>query len=389
QEVTTRDLYDLASMTKATSTISAVMKLYDESKLKLSASISNYVPVLKGTDKSDITVRDALLHESRLPAFIPYYMNAIDKDSYEGKLFNKTRTPLYSIEFDAATYAQDYKFKPDMVSTTPKAGFLPLADGLYINKTYNDTIVNEIANSKLTKRKGYLYSCLNFMLLKEVAEKISNKDLNTFVQENFFRKLGAVTTTYNPLTKFDKKRITPTEKDDFLRKQLVQGYVHDEGAAFMGGISGNAGLFSDANDIAKLYQMWLNKGTYGGEEYLSAKTCRLFMNTKSAISRRGLGFDKPETRTDKGSPTSRSTPASTFGHTGFTGTCFWVDPDNNLIYILLSNRINDKRSHNALSSLDIRSRIQEEIYLAIKRGNSPQETIINTNTYNEQTTDAE
>ena len=137
------------------------------------------------------------------------------------------------------------------------------------------------------------------------------------------------------MTKFDKQRIVPTEKDDFLRKQLLQGYVHDEGAAFMGGISGNAGLFSDANDIAKLYQMWLNMGTYGGEEYLSPKTCQLFLQAKSGISRRGLGFDKPETTTGKSSPTALSAPAGTYGHTGFTGTCFWVDPDNNLIYIFL------------------------------------------------------
>ncbi|MBN9301051.1 MULTISPECIES: glycoside hydrolase family 3 N-terminal domain-containing protein [Dysgonomonas] len=391
QKVTNTDLYDLASMTKATATVPAVMKLYDDAKLKLNTPISNYVSALKGTDKSDITVRDALLHESRLPAFIPYYMNAIDEDSYEGKLFNRTQTSLYSAQFDANTWARtDYKFKPSMVSQTPKAGFLPLAEGLYINETYSDTIISEIAKSKLSKRKQYVYSCLNFMLLKEVVEKISKEDLNTFVEENFFSKLGATTTTYNPLTKFDKQRIVPTEKDDFLRKQLLQGYVHDEGAAFMGGISGNAGLFSDANDIAKLYQMWLNMGTYGGEEYLSPKTCQLFLQAKSGISRRGLGFDKPETTTGKSSPTALSAPAGTYGHTGFTGTCFWVDPDNNLIYIFLSNRVNDKRTHNAISTLNIRTRIQEEIYSAMKKGTVSQETnITNTNTNDKQKTDAE
>ncbi|NDV93811.1 glycoside hydrolase [Dysgonomonas sp. 521] len=391
RKVDNTDIYDLASMTKATATLPAVMKLYDQSKLKLSSEISSFVPLLKGTDKSDITVRDALLHESRLPSFIPYYMNAIDKDSYEGKLFNRTWTSLYSAEFDSNTYARtDYRYKPDIVSKTAKINFLPLADGLFINKSYNDTIIAAIANSKLNRRKSYVYSCLNFMLLKEVVEKISKEDLNSFVQENFFGRLGSTTTTYNPLTKFSKERIVPTEKDDFLRKQLVQGYVHDEGAAFMGGISGNAGLFSNANDIAKLYQMWLNKGTYGGEEYLSAKTCRLFMNTKSGISRRGLGFDKPEPNTAKSSPTSPSTPVSTYGHTGFTGTCFWIDPDNHLIYIFLSNRVNDKRTHKAISSLNIRSRIQEEIYWAMKRGNSPHETLTtkNTNT-DDETTDSE
>jgi len=386
QAVTNDDIYDLASMTKASATLPAVMKLYDDSKLKLSTPISTYVAPLKGTDKSGITVREALLHESRLPSFIPYYMNAIDQTSYEGRLFSGTRTPLYTNEFDTGTWTRsDYKYKAAIISATPKSGFLPLADNMYVNKAYTDTIINAIANSKLNKRKGYLYSCLNFMLLKEVVEKIAKEDLNTYVQKNFFHKLGATTTTYNPLTKFDKNRIVPTEMDGFLRKQLVQGYVHDEGAAFMGGIAGNAGLFSNANDLAKLYQMWLNKGTYGGEEYLSAKTSQLFTNTRSSISRRGLGFDRPDPRTNKSSPTSFSTPNSTYGHTGFTGTCFWVDPDNNLIYILLSNRVYTTRTHKELMSMGIRQRVQEEIYRAMKKGASSETLTINTNTDDEQT----
>lgn len=365
--VTNDDIYDIASMTKASATLPAVMKLYDKKKISLNDPISEYVPALKGTDKSSITIRDALFHESRLPSFIPYYMDAIDQSSYIGRLFSREGTSLYLAEFDAGTWARtDYKYKSNLVSAIPKEGFVPLADNLYINKSYNDTIVSAIANSRLTKRKSYLYSCLNFMLLKEVVEKVSKEDLNTYVQENFFRKLGSITTTYNPLNHFSKEQIAPTEQDDFLRKQLLQGYVHDEGAAFMGGISGNAGLFSNANDLAKLYQMWLNKGLYGGEEYLSKNTCTVFTNTKSGISRRGLGFDKPETRTNKSSPTSISTPASTYGHTGFTGTCFWIDPDNDLIFIFLSNRVYPKRTHKDLMSLGIRPRIQEEIYKAIR-----------------------
>ena len=174
-------------------------------------------------------------------------------------------------------------------------------------------------------------------------------------------------TTYNPLTKFAKSRIVPTENDQFLRKQLLRGYVHDEGAAFMGGISGNAGLFSNANDLVKLYQMILDGGTYGGERYLSEKTCKIFTSTKSGISRRGLGFDKPEGQTSKYSPTSYSTPVSTYGHTGFTGTCFWIDPENDLIYIFLSNRVNDSRTHKELMTMRIRERIQETIYKALDK----------------------
>lgn len=389
RKVTDSDIYDIASMTKATATVPAVMKLYDENKLKISSPISSYVPALKGTNKSQITLREALFHETGLPSFLPYYMNAIDKSSYKGKLFNRTRTALYSAQFDSDTWARiDYRFNPKMVSSTAKPGFLPLADGLYINKVYKDTIISTIADAKLRPRKNYLYSCLNFMLLKEAVENVAKEDLNSFLQKSYFKKLGATTTTYNPLTKFDKSRIVPTEKDDFLRKQLIQGYVHDEGAAFMGGISGNAGLFSTANDLAKLYQMWLNEGTYGGEKYLSKNTCQLFTKTKSPASRRGLGFDKPETRTNKSGPTAPSAPASTYGHTGFTGTCFWIDPQNQLIYIFLSNRVYEKRTHKEIMSMGIRQRIQEEIYRAMKKGSAPLEAEdinINTDTDDEET----
>ena len=388
RKVTNDDIYDLASMTKASATVPAVMKLYDDSKINLNSPLSTYVPALKGTDKSRITVREALFHETGIRAFIPYYLNAIDKSSYEGKLFNRRRSALYSIQFDETTWARnDYKFMSDMVSVTPKSGFLPLADKMYINKVYKDTIVSAIVESKLRPRKTYLYSCLNFMLIKEAVEKIANEGLDSYVQSNFFKGLGAVTTTYNPLKKFQKDIIVPTEKDDFLRKQLIQGYVHDEGAAFMGGVSGNAGLFSNANDLAKLYQMWLNGGTYGGERYLSERTCRLFTKTKSTTSRRGLGFDKPETRTNKSSPCSFSTPASTYGHTGFTGTCFWIDPDNNLIYIFLSNRVYTKRTHKKLMTMAIRQRIQEEIYKAMKKAKTidDETTITNTEEDDEQT----
>ncbi|MDH6355757.1 beta-N-acetylhexosaminidase [Dysgonomonas sp. PH5-45] len=369
KEVSVTDIYDIASMTKATATLPAVMKLYDEKKISLLDKLSKHVPVLRETDKAAITIKEALFHETGITSFIPYYMPAIDTDSYEGKLFGAKKTEVYNALFDAGTWARtDYKYRPNLISTTPRKGFeLQVADGLYANVAYKDVILNEIAGSKLRASKKYLYSCLNFMLLKEVVEQVSKKGLDVFVQQNFFRPLGATTTTYNPLKKFGKDRIIPTEKDDFLRKQLLQGYVHDEGAAFMGGVSGNAGLFSNANDLAKLYQMFLNEGVYGGERYLSRATCATFTKTKSANSRRGLGFDKPEPRNEKTSPCSPQTPLSTYGHTGFTGTCFWIDPDNELIYIFLSNRVNDKRTHKALMSLNIRPRIQEVIYNAMKK----------------------
>jgi len=362
------NIYDIASMTKATATIPALMKLYDEKKIALQTPLSKYVAALKGTDKSGITVKEALLHETGLTSFIPYYMPSIDKNSYSGRLFSNRGGGVYNVHLDNSTWARtDYKFRSNLISAKSGPGFeLQIAEGLYVSPIYKDSIIALIAQSKLRPRKDYRYSCLNFMLLKEAIEVEAKTDLNTFVQNNFFRKLGSTTTTYNPLTKFDKSEIVPTERDAFLRKQLLQGYVHDEGAAFLGGISGNAGLFSNANDLAKLYQMWLNMGEYGGERLLSKETCRLFTTTKSAKSRRGLGFDKPDIRNNKLSPCSPQTPVNTYGHTGFTGTCFWVDPDNKLIYIFLSNRIYDKRTNKGLMELNIRSRIQEEIYNSLR-----------------------
>ncbi|MDL2215328.1 serine hydrolase, partial [Dysgonomonas sp. OttesenSCG-928-M03] len=367
--VTNEDIYDIASMTKASATIPAVMKLYDDKKITLQTPLSKSVPQLRGTDKANLTIRQALFHETGLRSFIQYYLPAIDQNSYMGNLFSYKRADGYPAMIDNGAWARnDFRYKPNLISTVSKPGFTKqVADGLFVSDAYNDTIVQMIADSKLRAKKSYLYSCLNFMLLKEVVEDISKTDLNTFVQDNFFHKLGAATTTYNPLTKFDKSMIAPTERDDFLRKQLLQGYVDDEGAAFLGGISGNAGLFSSANDLAKLYQMWLNGGVYGEERYLSQETVQLFTTTKSPNSRRGLGFDKPDMFSSKASPTSPQTPASVYGHTGFTGTCFWVDPDNNMIYIFLSNRVNESRTHKKLMSLNIRPRIQEVIYNAMNQ----------------------
>lgn len=368
RNVTNEDLYDIASMTKASATIPAIMKLYDDKQISLQTPISKHVAQLKGTDKEKITIREALFHETGLPAILAYYMPAIDKSSYSGNLFSYKPADGYPALIDNNAWARnDFKYNSELVSSINKKGFSrQVAEGIYMSDSYNDTIVQRIADSKLRAKKSYLYSCLNFMLLKEVVENLTRTDLNTFLQDSFYEKLGATTTTYNPLKKFEKDQIVPTEKDDFLRQQLLQGYVHDEGAAFLGGISGNAGLFSSANDLAKLYQMWLNGGTYGGERYLSKETVRLFTSTKSPNSRRGLGFDKPDMQSSKASPTSPQTPASVYGHTGFTGTCFWVDPDNNLIYIFLSNRVNNTRTNKNLMNLNIRSRIQEVIYNAIK-----------------------
>ena len=227
--------------------------------------------------------------------------------------------------------------------------------------------MQDIKDSRLGTRGKYVYSCINFIMLKMMAENLMKQPMDQLLHNDFYSRLGAWHTTYNPLRRMDSLQIVPTENDQFVRRQLLRGYVHDEAAAFQGGVSGNAGLFSNANDLAKVLQLFLNQGTYGNEQYLSAETCRLFTQSKSPTSRRGLGFDKPAVGTHKGSPCSNLTPPSTYGHTGFTGTCFWVDPDNQLLYIFLCNRVNPSRANNKLSALDIRTRIQDAIYKAIDR----------------------
>ncbi len=225
----------------------------------------------------------------------------------------------------------------------------------------------QIADSKVTNAGKYKHSCINFIMLQKMMENQMRQPLDTILYTHFYDRLGATTLRYNPLKTMDSIWIVPTENDQFIRRQLLRGYVHDEAAAFQGGVSGNAGLFGAANDLAKLLQLYLNLGTYGGEEYLSLETTRLFTQTKSPNSRRGLGFDKPAIGNPKTSPCGTLAPASVYGHTGYTGTCFWVDPDNQLIYIFLSNRVYPNRSNNKLGSLDIRTRIQDAIYKSFER----------------------
>jgi CubicO group peptidase (beta-lactamase class C family) len=241
-----------------------------------------------------------------------------------------------------------------------------MAENFYINNSFNKEVMNSIANVTLSRRITYLYSCVNFVLLKEVVENNTEQPFDTYLETNFYSRLGAATTCFLPLRKIDKFVIAPTENDEFLRNQIVIGYPHDETAAVLGGVSGNAGLFSNANDLAKILQMLLNFGEYGGEQYLSRETVETFTSTKSAISRRVLGFDKPNPSTPASNPVGEFAPASTYGHTGFTGTCFWIDPDNQLIFIFLSNRVYPSRTHKQLMNMRIRPQIHDIIYEAMQ-----------------------
>ncbi len=369
EEVTRESVYDLASVSKATGTLLAVMKAYDEKKFKLNDKISSFLPELKESNKRNVTIKSMLYHQSGIVPTINFYQRAIDKESYSGSLYSGAKNKSHPVRFDAKTYVRnDFSFLPGLVSTSPKSGFSSeIARGLYLHDSFKDSIMKDIIDSKLGTVGRYRYSCINFILLKMMVEKQMGEPMDRLLRENFFRKMGMTSTTYNPTRWMDTTLIVPTEYDGFLRRQLLRGYVHDEAAAFQGGVSGNAGLFSNADDLAKLLQLYLDLGIYGGERLLSEATCSLFTQTKSPTCRRGLGFDKPKPGNPKASPCGALAPASVYGHTGFTGTCFWVDPDNRLIYIFLCNRVTPSRVNNKLSTLDIRTRIQDAIYKAIDR----------------------
>lgn len=369
RKVKENDLYDLASLTKTTATMLAVMKLYDDGKLNLTDKISNYVPEMKSTNKENITIQELLYHESGLPAYLPFYKKAIDTKSCKGGMYKKYKDANHSVKVANNLYiCTNYSFLPEWVSDKETSEYsLKVSDNMYIRPEFKSVILKEIADTPL-KGHSYRYSCLNFMLLKEAVENISGMPMDEFLEENFYKPMGLVHTMYNPLRRYSKDEIIPTVKEDFLRKGPVHGYVHDEAAAMLGGVSGNAGLFSTAKEVATIYQMLLDKGVMGDRRYLTRATCELFLTMKSKNSRRGLGFDKPDKEKPENGYCAPETPASVFGHTGFTGTCAWADPDNDLVFVFLCNRIfPNPCDRKNLMKLKIRPAIQQAIYQAIMK----------------------
>ena len=365
--VTYGTIYDLASVSKATGTLPGVMKAYDLGLFDLDKPVSNYIPEMKKTDKRNITVRELLYHESGMPASLSMFNAMMDTATYEPPLIRKNCDEIYSIKIQKGAYGhRDAKMRRDITSVTKSGVFnIKAAEGLYISESTIDTIFDRIYNAKLRKNKRYNYSCLNFCLLMKMEQNVTGINHDIWMEDSVYAPLGAYRTQYRPLSRWDKKNIAPTEFDSFLRRQMVHGYVHDELANMSGGVQGNAGLFANANDLAKLCQMWLNGGEYGGVRILSEETTRLFMADKSKTCRRGLGFDKPDVKNPDNSPTAEEATAATFGHLGFTGTVFWVDPDNDLIYIFLCNRVNPSRDNDAFNRLNIRPQIFSEVYKAM------------------------
>ena len=311
------------------------------------------------------------MHQSGLQAFIPFYTSTLSTLKPDRPLINPTINSEYPFEIsDKIYFHKESVINPSIYDDKYSFAYpTQVAKNIFIKEGYKDTIFNLINKSPLKEIGKYKYSDLGYIYLQRISENIYSEGLDDIAQNNFYTGLGMNNTLFNPLTRFELNRIVPTENDILFRKQIIRGYVHDPTAAMMGGVAGHAGLFSNANDLAKLMQMYLQKGTYGGTRYFNPETIKLFTSQpkENNGNRRGLGFDKPETRKDKQSPVCESASASSFGHSGFTGTMVWVDPEYNLIYIFLSNRVHPDASNNKLVEMNIRTKIQEVFYQAIKK----------------------
>lgn len=339
------NVYDWASVTKVTGPLPALMRLYDERKFDLNQNIGYYFKDFTASNKANLRIRDILTHQAKLRPIIPLWQSKFARDA---RLRNEV-------------------FKPNPFSETD----IRVGSNLYMDKSYINEFFKEIKESTLLTRKSYTYTCVGFHLWPSIIENLTHKPYEDYLKETFYHRLGANTLTYNAYLHFPQERIVPTEVDDYFRMETLRGFVHDEGAAILGGVSGNAGLFGTANDLAKLFQMYLWKGFYGGERFFSEQTFDEFNRVQfPATNRRALGFDKPDTNNhlkkhEEAYPTA-GVSANSFGHTGFTGTFVWADPDNGVLVIVFTNRVHPTRNNNKLSWMGIRGSILQSVYDVIK-----------------------
>ncbi len=339
QEVKTTDIYDFASVTKVTAGLAAVMKLHSDEKFDLEQPLEYYAPAMARSNKGKIPLRQILAHNARLQSWIAYWTTAKRKN---GKWKGRTVKPDSSKKYNVW-----------------------LTDDMWLHNGYKKKIYKMIKKSPLNEEPGYVYSGLLFYLLPEIIEVQNNHpSFENYLKETFYQPLGAFSITHNPYQFYDLDRIIPTERDTFFRMTQLHGVVHDEGAAMMGGVSSNAGLFGSADDLAKLAQMYCNYGSYGGTQYISSSTLKEFASCQycEEDNRRGLGFDRPLIEYDSTSHVAQSVSDESFGHSGYTGTFVWIDPTYDLVYIFFSNRVYPTRLNRKLYTQNIRPRIQQVIY---------------------------
>ncbi len=338
EKVNDNTIYDLASLTKILASSLALMKLNEQKQFDYNQTLGYYFPELKETNKYDINYKDVLTHQSGLLAFIPFWYKTQDKA---------------------------HNYKPGFYSDKQSEAFpTQVAQNLYIAKGYTDTIYKQIYASKLEPKGKYLYSDMGYYFSKKLIENKTEKSLDVYVKETFYKPLN-LGLTYLPLSVYPYNQIAPTEHDTKFRKQIIRGYVHDQGAALIGGVAGHAGLFGNANDVAIIMQMLLNNGTYAGMKLLDSAVIKQFTSAQSADNRRGLCFDKPEFDEKKDSPVTNQCNLQSYGHSGFTGTFAWADPSNGLVYVFLSNRVYPSAEENKLAKMGIRGKIHKVLYESI------------------------
>ncbi|MCF8380887.1 MAG: beta-lactamase family protein [Bacteroidales bacterium] len=343
QKVKKDDIYDWASVTKITSALPAIMKLHDEDKFDLDANIGTYLPYFKHGNKKDLIFRRILSHNAGLQPWIPFWKTSLKRN---GKFKRET-----------LSYEQSDDYSTQIVP------------GLFLHEDYRKKIYKQIRKSEVNKviHPEYTYSGLTFYIFPEIVETLSSEDYQNYLNENFYNPLGAGTVGYLPLNRFDKDRIVPTEIDTFFRKTEIHGTVHDEGAAMMKGVSANAGLFGSTLDLAKIMQMYLWEGKYGGERYISENTINKFTFAHYANegNKRGLGFDKPNLENREDDSCSPEASMSSFGHGGYTGTYTWADPESGILFVFMSNRVYPTRDNRLLYELGVRPSMHRAVYDAI------------------------
>jgi CubicO group peptidase (beta-lactamase class C family) len=334
------DIYDVASLTKILATLPLLMELEEKNVVTLDTKLSKLIPEYADSNKKNITLKQMLSHYARLRPWEPFYARTLDSVAKKpsSRYYRRKYSPMYSIK---------------------------VADEVFLRYDYPDTIQKIIMDSDLLPSLRYRYSDFPYYILKKYIEEYYNKPLDELVQDRFYGSLGANYTTYNPSSKFSDEHIIPTEIDDYFRYQKIQGYVHDMGAAMQNGVGGHAGIFSNANDVAKIMQLYLQKGYYGGKRYFKTETLDKFNTCYFCEkgNRRGIGFDKPQLGEE--GPTCGCISMTSFGHSGFTGTYAWADPDKDIVYVFLSNRTYPNANNNVLLKEGIRTEIQRLIYEAI------------------------
>ena len=363
------DVYDIASLTKIMATLPVLMQLTETGNFDIHARLADYLPALDTTNKGNLILSDILSHHARLAPWIPFYYETLEPMDADESLLSNRFSDRYPFRLAGHIFLnKNLKYVDGIYNRESSEDFpVQVAENLFISADYPDTIHNSIIRSELLEVEEYRYSDLGYYFIQRIIEAMTGVPLEDYVSEMFYKPMGAWLTGYLPLERFSSDRIAPTENDLFFRCQLLHGYVHDPGAAMMGGVAGHAGIFSNANDVAKMMQMYLNGGKYGGDEYMNDSIIDMYNTCIHCEdgNRRGIGLDKPELDFEKEGPTCQCVSPLSFGHTGFTGTIAWADPETGIVYVFLSNKIHPDQDNPKLVEMNVRTQIQQVLHDAI------------------------